>query len=533
MRILKVIGSSVVLGALVSGAVYGGMGFLPPPSPAWQSVRISGQPVASREAAKDKIAELAKEWSTVKIRLRPSGEASKDASDKAKAGASSNPEQKETARELTLAELGVVLDEAEMLRRAEVVATQHGSRLGRISERLTKAAPLVNIAPIVRTSSSQQILLELKEQWDDVPQSARMDLEDHRVIQERAGRALDIPAAQDQLESFLAQELPHGAKDQTLTFTIPSSPIPAKVTSESIKAVNIETVLASFETHFSRAGDQTRRGDNIDNASKKLNGLVIGPNETVSFNRVVGERSEANGFKRAWEIFKGEMIEGIGGGTCQVASTFHAASLMGGLDVLERSPHSRPSAYIPMGLDSTVVFPTVDLKLKNPHPFPVVIHAVTKGNVLLVEVLGKEKPVKVTFGRDVLGTIPFSRKVVEESSLSGRRVLHKQHGIRGYRVRRTRELQYADGTRKVETSTDYYPPTTDIFHVPVGFDPSLLPTLPSEAGDKAEKSEEAAQASNSSEGNQEKPEIEIVNGRGVHAPSMIQVAPSRSVRLGQ
>jgi hypothetical protein len=170
----------------------------------------------------------------------------------------------------------------------------------------------------------------------------------------------------------------------------------------------------------------------------------------------------------------------------------HAASLMIGLDIIERSPLS------PM------------------------VHAVTKGDLLLVEILGKEKPIKVSLGRDVLGSIPFQQKIVEESSLSGKRVLHKQHGIRGYRVKRTLEIQYADN-KKVETSTDYYPPTTDIFQVPVGFDPNLLPLLPTDTR------EETAQATPSAEGNdQPKPaDVEIVDGKGAHAPTMTQVAPSR------
>jgi VanW like protein len=352
------------------------------------------------------------------------------------------------------------------------------------------------------------------------------------VVPEKLGRSLDVFAAKVELGQRLEVLLdgrPADTDAQPIGFETPALLTPPKVTQDSIKKLEIGTVLASFETHFSRGGDQVRRGSNIDNASSKLNGVVLAPNEVVSFNATVGERSEANGFKRSWEIFKGEMVEGVGGGTCQVASTFHAASLMSGLDIIERSPHSRPSAYIPMGLDSTVVYPSVDLKLRNPHPFPVVVHAVTKGNVLLVEILGKEKPVKVSFGRDVLGSIPFQRKIVEESSLSGKRVLHKQHGIRGYRVKRTREIQYADGNKKVETSTDYYPPTTDIFQVPVGFDPNLLPRLPTDTR------EETAQATASAEGNDQPKaaDVEIVDGKGAHAPSMTQVAPSRSVRMGQ
>src|SRR6185503_4092540 len=109
-------------------------------------------------------------------------------------------------------------------------------------------------------------------------------------------------------------------------------------------------------------------------------------------------------FKMAWEIFKGEMRPGVGGGTCQVASTLHAVAFFGGLEILERLPHSRPSAYIPMGLDATVVYPVVDMKLKNPHPFPVVLHTKVQGNKLRIELLGATKPVRVSFERELVKT---------------------------------------------------------------------------------------------------------------------------------
>ena len=74
------------------------------------------------------------------------------------------------------------------------------------------------------------------------------------------------------------------------------------------------------------------------------------------------------------------MVEGTGGGTCQVASTLHAIAFFGGLDIVQRLPHSRPSGYIPAGLDATVVYPVVDLKLRNPFTFPVVVHATVSAN---------------------------------------------------------------------------------------------------------------------------------------------------------
>ena len=318
-----------------------------------------------------------------------------------------------------------------------------------------------------------------------------------------------------------------------------------RISAAFLKNLDISTVIAEYETSFSRGGEQKRRGKNIDNAAQKLDGLVISPGEMVSFNTVVGERSEANGFAKSWEIFKGEMVEGVGGGTCQVASTFHAAAFFGGLDLLERLPHSRPSGYIPMGLDSTVVYPSVDLKVRNPHPFPVVVHAKTDGNKLRVELLGKMRPVEVSFGRELLSTVAFKRKVVEEPSLSGKKVLVKQHGIKGFRVKRSRVLKYPDGTKKVEEATDFYPPTVEIYHVPVGFDLALLPALPGGEGEDSElggnpsatpasvraPSPPSSNANATASSDAPADGLVFVDAPGAHAPTAAQRDPSKSVFL--
>jgi vancomycin resistance protein YoaR len=374
------------------------------------------------------------------------------------------------------------------------------------------------------------VLQGIKESFDTPPTSARLDLDSRQVIAEKPGRYLDENGAAEALESLIA--------DGGDTLRVPVALFPPRISSAFVKALDISAVLGEYETFFSRGGDQARRGKNIDVASSKLDGLILSPGELVSFNAVVGERSEANGFQKSWEIFKGEMVEGTGGGTCQVASTFHAATFFAGLDVLERLPHSRPSAYIPMGLDSTVVYPSVDLKIKNPHPFPVVVHARTIGNKLKVEVLGRSKPVSVAFGRDVVATVPYTRKVTEEPGLSGKKIVVKQHGIRGYRIKRSRVLTYADGSKKVETTSDFYPPTTEIYQVPVGFDVSALPPLPAAEGDDKDPAAAPAAApaapaatSTAQPVADARPEVELVDGPGAHAPTAAQANPSKSVFL--
>src|SRR6185369_11267038 len=130
-----------------------------------------------------------------------------------------------------------------------------------------------------------------------------------------------------------------GAGAESHDVRLPVKTFAPRISSAFLKSLDISTVVAEYETYFSRGGDQQRRGKNIDNAAQKLDGIVISPGELMSFNDVIGERSEANGFEKSWEIFKGEMVEGVGGGTCQVASTFHAATFFAGFDVLERLPH--------------------------------------------------------------------------------------------------------------------------------------------------------------------------------------------------
>jgi hypothetical protein len=319
-----------------------------------------------------------------------------------------------------------------------------------------------------------------------------------------------------------------------------------RISTAFLKSLDISTVVAEYETYFGRRGDQELRGKNIDNAAQKLDGLVISPGEMISFNEVIGERSEANGFHKSWEIFKGEMVEGLGGGTCPVASTFHAATFFAGFDVLERLPHSRPSAYIPMGLDSTVVFPAVDLKVRNPHAFPVVVHAKTEGAKLRVELLGKERPVKVGFGREVLESIPFKRKIVEDATLAGKKVRVKQHGINGYKIKRTRLFTYADGRTRKEEKEDKYPATTEIYEVPVGFDVALLPPLPSGSGEDqdlggnpgpapAAAATPTAQGTTptaaASTGAPVDPSVELFDAPGAHAPTAAQKEPPKTMWL--
>jgi vancomycin resistance protein YoaR len=364
----------------------------------------------------------------------------------------------------TLEELGVVLDVA---RTASLVhAVGHaGSHAARLAEARRAARGEIAVPLFVNVDSEalHAALTPLKDRTDEQPIPARLDLAHGGIVPEVPGRFLDLDLAVEKVRAAAIS----GAGSIELARVA----VPPRVSREFLLGVDSRQELARFQTSFSRNGDQELRAHNIETAASRLDGVVLLPHELFSFNAVVGPRTVENGFSKGWEIFKGEMVEGIGGGTCQAASTLHAAAFLSGLDIIERLPHSRPSAYITMGLDATVVYPVVDLKMRNPYDFPLVIHSYVDGNAVVFELLGRERPAKVTFGREILATRPYTRKVEEKPGIPMDRVVRKQHGIRGYKIKRTRTIAFRDGSERSESNIDVYWPTIELYQVAPGVDP--------------------------------------------------------------
>jgi vancomycin resistance protein YoaR len=370
-------------------------------------------------------------------------------------------------RSFALGELGVALDVARLSMLARAVG-HSGSLIDRFLEARRARHGEIDLPRTIRVDAqvAQAALQGLKDEVDELPVAARLDLAHGGIIPEVPGQFLDID---DALEQIRAAALSGAA-----TIALRRIEHRPRVSREFLEQVAIGMPLSRFQTWFSRKGEQENRARNIDRAAAQLDGVVLLPGELFSFNAVVGPRTPDNGFSKGWEIFKGEMVEGVGGGTCQVASTFHAAALLAGLDIIERLPHSRPSAYITMGLDATVVYPIVDLKLRNPYDFPIVVHGWVEGGMVAFELLGRERPARVTFGREVLATRPFVRKVDEKPGILPDRAIRKQHGIRGYKILRTRIIAFRDGTSRRESNIDFYPPTTEMYLVAPGADPEAL-----------------------------------------------------------
>lgn len=133
-------------------------------------------------------------------------------------------------------------------------------------------------------------------------------------------------------------------------------------------------------------GSSAARINNIRIAAGNMNGYVLTSGATASLDAIFGPRTSANGYKSAGVYSNGRLVEGIGGGICQVSSTAYNALMNAGVTVTMRSPHSSPVSYLPLGTDAAISAGTKDLQFRNDYLHPVILGTAVEGNKLTVNV---------------------------------------------------------------------------------------------------------------------------------------------------
>ena len=128
--------------------------------------------------------------------------------------------------------------------------------------------------------------------------------------------------------------------------------------------------------------------------------------KTLSFNNIVGARVKERGFLPAKIIEKGEFVEGVGGGVCQVSTTLYNAALLSGLEIEEYHPHSLAVSYVPPSRDAMVSGTYFDLKISNPYPTPVYIRASVTGGSVAFSIYGYDDGTAYSLSSEVTGAIP-------------------------------------------------------------------------------------------------------------------------------
>lgn len=204
-----------------------------------------------------------------------------------------------------------------------------------------------------------------------------------------------------------------------------------KVTIEQIGTEAFPDQLAIFTTRYDASN--TGRTTNLRLACQKINGKVILPGETFSYNKILGERTIAAGYKEAKIYSNGEVVDGIGGGICQISSTLYNAVVMSNLEITERRNHQFVTSYVEAGRDATVVYGMTDFKFKNTRKYPIKLNASIKNGIATIAVYGIKEDTEYTisFSTRTIATIPYGTKYVEDSSIQVGTEKIKQKGANG------------------------------------------------------------------------------------------------------
>ena len=211
-----------------------------------------------------------------------------------------------------------------------------------------------------------------------------------------------------------------------LTITKPN------VTIDQIGTEAFPDQLSTFTTRYD-ASDKDRT-TNLVLACQKLNGKVIKPGETFSYNATLGPRSYATGYKNAKVYENGQVVDGIGGGICQISSTLYNAALMSDMEIVERRNHQFVTSYVGAGRDATVVYGLTDFRFKNTRTYPVRIVASAKSGIATISIFGikeADREYTYSFSTKTISTIPYTTKYVEDSSLAPGKEVVKQKGANG------------------------------------------------------------------------------------------------------
>ena len=189
---------------------------------------------------------------------------------------------------------------------------------------------------------------------------------------------LDFAISLDEAKEMLLEE--------NSEYIIPLQILYPSVTTNMIGTEAFPDMLSTYSTRYStRDRDRTT---NLQLAASKINGTVLMPGETFSYNQVVGERTIAAGYKEAPIYVEGEVVDGLGGGICQITSTLYNAVLYANLEIVERSNHQFVPSYVTASRDATVVYGSIDFKFKNNRDYPIKLVCSVSGGIAKFDIYG-------------------------------------------------------------------------------------------------------------------------------------------------
>lgn len=303
-------------------------------------------------------------------------------------------------------------------------------------------------------------------------QDAVYDEENHVVKDEVKGYGFDLEAANQRLATATP-----GSQ-----VVIQFEELEPKVTKLELESQMFGTMLYSTSSSYVNNSNRTT---NLRLACEALNGTILNPGETFSFNDIVGERTDAKGYLPATVYNSGASVQELGGGVCQVASTIYYATLHLDLEQVERSPHMYAVTYVEMGMDATIYWGSLDYKFKNTLDQPIKLQAnIDNGKCNITFWAEHELDYTVKMSYTILATYPWEEvEIVDETKPVGYRE-EKETPYTGYKVVTYKTIYDADGKEisNAQEAVSTYNKRDHTFIVGPA-DTSETPTTPTDPND--------------------------------------------------
>ena len=276
---------------------------------------------------------------------------------------------------------------------------------------------------------------------------AEYDEETNTMTKEVLGFGFDLEKEQQRVNQ---------AEEGALVTIVLGDMVP-EVTVDTLKEKYFPDVLAAYSSPHTNIPART---NNLVQACAAIDGTVLNPGEVFSFNKIVGERTAAKGYKAA-TVYNGggESVPELGGGVCQVASTIYMCTLLADLEVVERTEHMYAVTYVPMGMDATIYWGSLDYKFRNSTEYPILVEASVSGGKNHITLRGtqtSDETIKMTYS--VLATIPWEEVEEVDETKEPDFKEEKVTPYTGYKVQTYKERYDKDGnliSSKKEAFSNY------------------------------------------------------------------------------
>lgn len=341
----------------------------------------------------------------------------------------------------------VSLTSADGAQRLLVTQAQLGSVL-----RASHSGPQKQLELECAPEAVHDLLEPQRAQLEKAPESARFVIDAQERVRVEAGHpGLKLD------EKAVARALCAAAESPEKKGELPLSPGgDPQLSTEAAEHAGIIGLMGSYTTRHACCQP---RVDNIHHIADLLDGVLVNPGETFSVNQLVGPRTIKNGFRPAPSIEDGDMVDTVGGGVSQFATTLFNALFYGGYDILERQPHSYWFTRYPMGYDATLSYPHPDIVFKNDSEAGVLIKTSYTDTSITVKVYGNNGGRRVRAEvSERQNIVPPPVEFIPNPRLDADEEKTREGGMIGWTVTVKRTLTYADGKSKEERRKVTYKP---------------------------------------------------------------------------